>query len=1825
MNLNFQLDALLAQRRLRERIVEFAESDLYLRDEALASAMRSLWNGPESEGGLVSSIWVEGIFAAETSGRDLQSLTAEGVVDKGLLQQLVSTEAFPIDRQLYLHQERTIRAGASGASKRPAIVLTAGTGAGKTEAFLLPLLNGLFRAPRPAGAGGVRAIILYPMNALVNDQVARLDRWLKGQTAVSLFHFTGETPEDPAAANRQGYPKYHPGRRRTRQEARSNVPDILVTNYSMLEYMLCRPQDDAFFGPALQSVIVDEAHLYGGTLAAEISLLLRRVFLRCGVAPASVFQMATSATLGEGVRSFAADLFGRSEPDVEWIDGRVARRVLRPPSPPRNPAQPSTIQTRVLDGSVLDDGSTLAVDSDLSEAARRILKGLVSDEAVSQLNWENRPAAVLFEGLSQAPIVHKLEDVLWCNRQKTLLILPALAEALWGEINEEAVRATADLLQISARARERSGDLPLVPHKLHLLVRGPGTASVCLNPSCSCGAERMTNGGRLIAGAADICPTCSSAMLTLCRCSRCGEALFAGLYRNDNSLHPRPRWHDDPPPPKTLYRFACFGDEFAFDLNDRYCEDSSGATVGLRWVDQCPHCGADEEQFRPLGLADGISLPLTAETLVSSMPPIGTSSRDWSPAGGRRLLVFSDSRREAARLGPLLTRQHEIQMGRALLMDLLSNNSVDSEVQTILERQIAQLREELANQQLRPAVRAELQRDLDQKSHRLAAASDGRPLREWEEMLRASSGLAEFFDRESSTSHRADEWKQHTWELNAERVRRRSARILASEFVSPAWTQVSLETLGLAEVVYPGLRTMSVPNSLLGQLPASVSTERLISDWPSFLADLCDTIRIDGCITLGSEASDRDDFSRPLGGWMSLRSRWGGWLTPFIGARKGETASRRNRFAARFLSRLGASTNDLDALLELLLLGAFESLRNHAAGGVQWIKTQPREDSAGGSVAALQLHFKELYLRPIDKGYLCQVGGDFWPRSVAGLAPTGGGDSNLQAVTSTSLDEHRRFRRLRRAYRGAEIFRMGLWAEEHSAQLASDENRRLQELFSVGARNVLSATTTLEVGIDIGGLSGVMLANVPPGKANYLQRGGRAGRRSDGSSIVVTFARNNAYNLAVFQNFGEFYYRPLRRPKVLLSREGVVRRHAYAFLLGEFFRSIYPRGIQVGAMKAYNFVGWLFGQPQIPFLQDDNPREVIPPDYSGLHRPGWWHSGDHLGAQFAHFLRSESATALRPQMEALLEATGVVGIQFSDLIEDTVRSFNDIEKDWSADYAEMLKAWAVPGIARRNRNAIAHQAKSLWMTTVIEELGSRRFLPRYGFPIGLQSLTVPEASGGSGAPVRLQRDGILAVSEYVPGSTVLAGGRTYTSHAVLRSWASGDYSTEFGQRAWKYSCTLGHNWYTYLPVETTACGVPGCLGHRVDQGQNLLIPKYGYSTAAWDPPSWLGSQERVGRTQVTTTSFVSADVKTQMFEDFGGMTGLRARTCEGGEILAFNSGENQLGFAVCLRCGFTDSEKKIGIGRMDLPNRFDAHVHVEDTYRLCWSSRDDCVLRNQHLAAVGNTDLLEIEFARLGAGVDQALVTTLGHALRLAGADLLEVDPRELGVASVRVSSGWAAQIFDNVHGGSGHVIELAANAREWLARTGQTLFVSEEHDLSCSSACLRCLLTTASQFDYDLGLIARRAAHKWLRNQLSMVQERHTVDALVTRSTAYVSQQFGPDPKWNAINLAVWAAIRSRVRQAIWLADVNDVAASAFAEPSEVLAVLALLSRPELGLLDMKYFANDGVGIIAKDEVTKHLRAWWKEKTLDDEAWRAWAGQVIVKWAPTALDGASK
>ena len=157
-----------------------------------------------------------------------------------------------------------------------------------------------------------------------------------------------------------GIPPYDASRCRTRRQARGLEsadgkeilaekrgprPDIVITNYSMLEYMLCRPQDQCFFGPELRVVILDEAHMYTGTLAAEIALLLRRLYQRCGVDPDKVLQIATSATLGgttDELAAFTASLFTKTKNWVRTIVGERTRPPLAgvvPPSTEPTPGQ----------------------------------------------------------------------------------------------------------------------------------------------------------------------------------------------------------------------------------------------------------------------------------------------------------------------------------------------------------------------------------------------------------------------------------------------------------------------------------------------------------------------------------------------------------------------------------------------------------------------------------------------------------------------------------------------------------------------------------------------------------------------------------------------------------------------------------------------------------------------------------------------------------------------------------------------------------------------------------------------------------------------------------------------------------------------------------------------------------------------------------------------------------------------------------------------------------------------------------------------------------------------------------------------------------------------------------------------------------------------------------------------------------------------------------------------------------------------------------------------------------------------------------------------
>ena len=261
----------------------------------------------------------------------------EGANTRNLAQEcfsLKSEDLLPalIDRPLYVHQEHAVRATLIDQQN---IVVATGTASGKTESFLYPILFELYRQHLTGELRkpGVRAMILYPMNALANDQRERLGKICEDlHKAESKFEptfgqYIGQTPENENdnwrnAAARTEDRLY--GELVFREEMRSNPPHILLTNYSMLEYLLIRPDDSQLFdgdrGKRWQFIVLDEAHQYRGAKGMEMGMLIRRLKqrLRDGGRKDSFCCIATSATIssGEGeedkraVAKFAGELFG---------------------------------------------------------------------------------------------------------------------------------------------------------------------------------------------------------------------------------------------------------------------------------------------------------------------------------------------------------------------------------------------------------------------------------------------------------------------------------------------------------------------------------------------------------------------------------------------------------------------------------------------------------------------------------------------------------------------------------------------------------------------------------------------------------------------------------------------------------------------------------------------------------------------------------------------------------------------------------------------------------------------------------------------------------------------------------------------------------------------------------------------------------------------------------------------------------------------------------------------------------------------------------------------------------------------------------------------------------------------------------------------------------------------------------------------------------------------------------------------------------------------------------------------------------------------------
>ncbi len=440
--------------------------------------------------------------------------------------------------------------------------------------------------------------------------------------------------------------------------------------------------------------------------------------------------------------------------------------------------------------------------------------------------------------------------------------------------------------------------------------------------------------------------------------------------------------------------------------------------------------------------------------------------------------------------------------------------------------------------------------------------------------------------------------------------------------------------------------------------------------------------------------------------------------------------------------------------------------------------------------------------------------------------------------------------------------------EEHTAQWAMDKGTEIQTRFVTGDINVLSCSTTFELGVDVGEVEAVLLRNVPPSPANYVQRAGRAGRRTGAAAMVVTLAQRRNHDLAWFARPEAMVSGVVAPPRIILDNPILARRHAHSVAFAAYQRRAESRTAgdfflpdASGGTRDADFLEWLHTHPSdlgeaLVRITPDGAAALI--DLAGW---GW------VDALVADDPRDPTFGWLRRAGD---EVRGDAG-RLAELIDDAAG-----RQEFKA--AERLK-W---------------QRRTLVGANIVNTLARRNVLPKYGFPVDVVPLDLTGATGADG--IELDRDLRLAIGEYAPGSEVVAAKIVWRSMGLRRQPERGWPQTE-----WAVCATCdAYRGGLIRPMTCEVCGSPDTR-----HAGTWIAPVFGFrgvrsQTVIGETPvlrrssirSWFGEY---GRSAANTPLVVPAGIREG--------SALVRRSSQG-RVVVLNLGPGQRGFRICESCGY---------------------------------------------------------------------------------------------------------------------------------------------------------------------------------------------------------------------------------------------------------------------------------------------------------------------------------
>jgi hypothetical protein len=1488
------------------------------------------------------------------------------------------------------------------------------------------------------------------MNALVEDQMRRLRKLLFWVNLASLVEpttsparlrreitfgrYTGDTPvcDTDSSRSKPADNIQELGELVTRSDMRRNPPDILVTNFSMLEYALLRSDDHVLLqnARAFKLLVLDEVHTYSGTVGAEVAMLLRR--LKSHLAeqsnerlPSPLF-IGTSATVGSGPQAahnmaeFAKSLFGAAFVHDQVLFGRTLL-------PSRKTASATALQLsglaeglasyakrrphllRLIAGKLsLDDEPDWDshIATDLEELAL-LLDGcwVEMDREVRDLDRlsqdpEARSRQLLGEIIRRSAVAQTLIDLIQTSESVTI-DLGELAVRFFNtsSVPTSEIQQTALSLLLTLLANATMNGRAVFPIRFHHFVTEKREGLVCLSADCPGADDKQSDSwwSTLYLQHSTTCSACDSLVFPLLVCRKCGFAYLEAWRYPDGTCLPE-KDEFDARCARILFRpvtgLSCSAEDLDaceralclscgcwFESRDK----SAGADAQDRHKSKCQrpriieivewsrkdtdykmqacaacdqHYYADHEVVTPPTISPFGAASMLIEDLVS------TSSTGHRSA---KLISFSDTRQQAAKLARSLQRTNRDYVFRQLVFQLLATAPRPLTTVELLAELFKEIRYDDRKRQLLIDSPESVQSD---------------PILE--------QNLAELLYREATSAY-------HTLE---------ALGLIRIDYAAPL--------LALA----PSLNVPAQWKRYIG-LGVNENLLRLGLDWG---------FRFRHCVDSAANKVPLRPFS--LQRWKIYIKRVAG---PQFGKKsQNEAALFLEKVEPRnplydFMSRVRDRSRDKHDLGRLekedfntfvqplwttlfadkkLLTGGNASLE--ALRGL--IANRPGEPDYG----ALQLNFNSLIWiadQQLDTVFQCDVCGRLSHYAVSGVCPVRKCQGTLKLIDMQEVEK--RFsptRHYRRLIREREL--RPLRVEEHTAEIANRKRLEIEQQFKGSgeeAVDVISGSTTFELGVDLGSISTVFLANLPPRVSNYRQRAGRAGRREGMVPFVLSYVRERPHDQYFWRDLKSFISGPIPTPKFKLASEEVLKRHGFSVILSFVLLEYQKAGCQPG----------------------------------DLWGPAW--------RNVARFLSQQTTWS------NLRERASTGG----DICRAVRMIYEGVDEPLRSRLAPVALLHAFQERIKTMQGAMTSRGDD----GCIKVLGDYGILPTYAFPIYVDELRLNEVKPEKPPrrDLELTRDRRISLVEYYPGRTVVAGKSQVQSMGI---WAG------FVEKPFKRCPDCGELFFGSNPPSICSrCG-QSC------NSCTAVIPWGGYFGKVLGE----GSPPEIEYDEVSSTEVVfdPANAPVPDFRPSGlylSIATIDANLMEPARMRQFSPkpGSKTL-LQLQRRTDIRDAAvpnspiKCLSIAEPQAESVQPFHLLHEfttDIVRLRIAARPEA-------QAIQSSDKLTraLEGSSLGAQkrgwIKQNFWLTLAEAMLIASARFLDIDEggnAELGITfrneiGDRCMDNRELILFDTAPGGAGYSREVAANLKDVLSRAADIL-----RGCSCGDSCYRCLRSYRNQW----------------------------------------------------------------------------------------------------------------------------------------------------------------